>query len=862
MRLVWSLGLCAATMCAAAELPPAQGTFVADRCLDCHDSETKKGGLVLEKFPFDPQDAKNLETWVKVYDRVRGGEMPPKKKPQPSPRERDHFTKALAASLVAAERSQTAYAGRSVLRRMNRYEYENTLRDLLGTPWLQLRDMLPEDGEAHRFNKAGEALDVSHVQIARYLSAADYALHEAMAPQAAKPGTTVKRYYTRQENSFTGKYDLGGTQDRKTFPVLGAQGDPASWSNHQAKVFSSKDPKVKELEGVGVVVSTYEPTEIRFSNFRAPVSGRYKLRFLANSIWVAPISQKQYWQPNRELVSPSTRAEPVTVYSDRQPRILRELGHFDATPDGKVAELDVWLLAGETIRPDAARLFRSRPPDHHNPLATTNGMPGVSFRWMEVEGPLIDAWPPPGHKILFGDLPVGDPASAAGAPAGGRKPRFGKPDGVRVLSPAPAADAERLLRAFIARAYRRPATESDVKLFLPVVLKAYEAEQDFAESLFEGYAAVLASPAFLYFDEKPGRLDDRALAARLSYFLWNSCPDGTLRALAEQGALRDAKTLRAQADRLLDDPKARQFVDAFLDYWLDLRKIAATAPDSALYPDYQLDDLLVESMIDETRLFFWSLVKRDFGARHLVASDFAVLNERLATHYGIPGVTGVAMRPVKLPAGSLRGGLLTQASVLKVTANGTTTSPVLRGAWIMDRILGRPVPPPPAAVPAVEPDIRGATTIRDQLARHRDQESCAVCHRKMDPPGFALESFDVMGGLRSTYRAVGTGEKLPGFGHNGLRIEYHEGLPVDSSGELPDGRRFAGISDLKKLLAADEEQLAENLVKQLMIYATGSPVRFSDRPQLEAILSRGKSKGFGVRTLIHEIVQSDLFQTK
>ena len=307
----------------------------------------------------------------------------------------------------------------------------------------------------------------------------------------------------------------------------------------------------------------------------------------------------------------------------------------------------------------------------------------------------------------------------------------------------------------------------------------------------------------MFVEEKPGRLDDHALATRLALFLWNSVPDDTLRALADRGELGKPDVLRAQTERLLDDPKARRFVEAFTDYWLDLRKIDDTSPSTTLYNDYELDDPLKLAAVEETRLFFAELLRADLPARNVVDSDFTFLNERLADHYGIPGVAGVNFRKVKLPADSVRGGLMTQASVLKVTANGTTTSPVLRGHWITERILGLETPPPPPSVEAVEPDIRGAVTIRQQLDKHRADASCASCHRKMDPPGFALESFDVMGGYRERYRAVS--DKVPpvkGFGMNGQAFAFHYALPVDSAGELPDGRPFKDVRELKKLLVA------------------------------------------------------------
>jgi hypothetical protein len=240
-----------------------------------------------------------------------------------------------------------------------------------------------------------------------------------------------------------------------------------------------------------------------------------------------------------------------------------------------------------------------------------------------------------------------------------------------------------------------------------------------------------------------------------------------------------------------------------------------------------------------------------------------MLNERLAQLYGIPGVTGATPHRVDLPADSPRGGLLTQASVLQVTANGTTTSPVLRGVWINERILGKTVPPRPNGVAPVETDTRGATTIREQLAKHRTQPACSACHAQIDPAGFALESFDVAGGWRDHYRAISEdAPALPGLGKAGQPFEYHYALPVDSSGKLPDGRNFADIRELKRLLLADERQLARNLASQLIVYSTGAPVRFGDRPRLEAILDQAKSSDYGVDALIEAVVQSELFRSK
>jgi hypothetical protein len=376
------------------------------------------------------------------------------------------------------------------------------------------------------------------------------------------------------------------------------------------------------------------------------------------------------------------------------------------------------------------------------------------------------------------------------------------------------------------------------------------------------YTAVLASPAFVFLDEKPGPLDDHALATRLALFLWNSLPDDRLRERAARGELRQPDVLRTETERLLAAPQSRRFVEAFLDYWIDLRKIEDSTPSTTLYNDYYLDDALTEAAVAEAQLFFEEMLRKNLPARNVVDSAFTFLNERLAQHYGIDGVKGIAMRRVELPPDGVRGGFMTQASVLKVTANGTTTSPVLRGKWILERILGIDIPPPPP-VAAVEPDIRGAVTIRQQLEKHREDPSCASCHRKMDPPGFALESFDVMGGWRDRYRAVAEDKPaVKRLGKNGQPFAFHYALPVDSAGVLPDGRPFADIREFKRLMRGSDVVLARNLAKQLVIYSTGAPVRFSDRQAIEQIVAQTKERDHGLRSLVHAVVQSELFRCR
>src|SRR5258708_21990351 len=368
----FSLLFAATAAVAAADLPPASRRFVEKHCVECHDAEVKKGGLDLTALKFEPAIPTNFSTWVLVHDRVMRGEMPPKKKTRPETTELEAFTKSLSSSLVAAERTRMAKEGRATRRRLNRYEYENALRDLLHAPWLQVRDSLPEDGEAHRFNKVGDALDVSHVQMARYLGAADYALRQAMATHATRPATKITRYYARDQRSYTGpmKFTAFNTApERATFPVLGFKGQPEVRAGRAPLTVGSTNAELRELEGVGVVASAYEPIEPKFNQFRAPVAGYYKLRFNAYSVWVGPGQSNKWYIPDLDNISKGHRDEPVTITAETPPRLLRHLGDFDVTPEPKVHELDIWLLAAKKIRPEARRPFPPRPlaPPRPNP---------------------------------------------------------------------------------------------------------------------------------------------------------------------------------------------------------------------------------------------------------------------------------------------------------------------------------------------------------------------------------------------------------------------------------------------------------------------------------------------------------------
>jgi hypothetical protein len=392
--------------------------------------------------------------------------------------------------------------------------------------------------------------------------------------------------------------------------------------------------------------------------------------------------------------------------------------------------------------------------------------------------------------------------------------------------------------------------------FEDLVLAQLDKGEPFSEAVLAGYQAFLCSGLFLYLQE-PG--DDYAVAERLSHFLANTRPDAELADLAGAGRLHDKAVLRDQTERLIAGDGFDRFITAFTNYWLDLRHLRRDDPDKRLYPEYQLDEYLVDSMERETRMFVTAMVRENLPIRTLVDSNFVFVNERLAEHYGLPALIGAKLRRVQLAEGSPRGGLLTQGSVLKITANGTSTSPVLRGAWIMDRVMGDPPPPPPPGVPAAEPDIRGAKTIRDILAAHTKSATCASCHATFDPVGLALENFDVMGHWRANYRGDQVGETVSGIDHTGHDFSYTIAGAVDASGMLVDGQTFQDVRDLKAILAADPRKLARNLLNQLTIYSTGTPVRFSDRAEIEKLLDACAADGYRTRDLILALVQSRIF---
>jgi mono/diheme cytochrome c family protein len=764
-----------------AETSPRTLAFIQEHCLRCHGPDQAKGDLRLDRVDADLSKPSNIEAWRGILARVQSGEMPPQKEPRPPQASVAEFVAGLTKELDVASAGIRS-DGRTVLRRLNRVEYENTVNDLFAVN-VTVKDTLPEDAVSHGFDNVGAALNISPVQMERYLEAADTVITAALAPVHKLESTTQRFQY-----------------------------EMPAYITH-----------LKQNDGIVLFRNKDGGGAHDLRAFKAPAPGRYRFRISA----AAYNSEK-----------PLPMAVLLGNFVVKAVSVNRLLGYYDVPPgNGAVIEIEERLdLKNDTIEVAPTGLpfvylNKNNMPDYPGP--------GLKIHWVEVEGPLPESWPTESYRRVFGDA---DPKSGM------------------------LADAEKLIRALLPRAFRRAVVEGEEKPYVALVAKSLEMGQSFESSLRAGYKAVLASPKFLYLREPIGPLDDVALASRLSYFLWSTMPDETLLTLAAKRELHKLDVLRAQVERMLNHPKAKAFTENFTGQWLGLRDIAANTPDNALYPEF--DEYLQWSAERETHLFFAEMLKQDLGVKNVIDSDFALLNGRLARHYGIPGVDGVAFRRVPLKPEYHRGGLITHASVLKVTANGTTTSPVVRGVWVLDRILGRPAPPPPANVPAIEPDIRGAKTIRDQLAKHRATENCAGCHSRIDPPGFALENYDVIGGWREKYRFVAVEQKDRVNNRTGPLAKYLAawryglGLPVDAGDTLPDGRKFADIAEYKQLLLAHPEQVARCVTEKLVTYGTGHPVGLGDHAAVERIVAETKSKDYGLRSLIHALVASELFRNK
>ncbi len=865
--------------------------FITNHCVDCHNESAKEGGLDLASLTDEVTDRAVFTTWVKIHDRIASGQMPPKDVPRPPEKQTKALLADLQARLVGAEKVWRAESGRVRLRRMTRREFEDTLSDLLALPRLDIQKLLPIDGRVAGYDKIAGGLDISPAHLAAYEEAADKAVSAAIATRSTPPPVAKRRIYPAGLFKFGGNLTHGNfvlLKEMKPDPALPVRGGfeefkgyisaPNSDADLEERKRLIQENKVAESRSsVGMLVPNLAGWEAAMNV--APIySGMYRLRL---SLWGFQ------WNQGRAEPIAAAQAAVLRAHEEgKQQEGGRLLSAFTApslAPHEQ--EITTWLDAHESIVFDPVSIpWQGLTVRQIGGRAAKHIGPGVALDWFEFEGPIYPSWPPESHRRLFGNLPIGEfpgdvdvipPEREVVRGLGGYLPsmygdlsaRDRKPPLETVQSQQPLEDARRLLAEFLPKAFRRPVSPDEVEPYLALTKSRLAAKDCFEDAMRRTYVAVLTSPEFLFHPaddprDEPAAHEQQAyaLASRLSYWLWNGPPDEALLVAAGDDTLRRPEILLKHVDRLLADPRSERFIEDFTNQWLELNRLDETTPDPQLYPEYRF--LLHESMTAETRAFLRELIAHDLPIRSLVQPDFAMLSQRLAEHYGISGVTGVEVRRVTLPQDSLRGGLLTQAAVLKVTANGTTTSPVKRGVWVMDRLLNDPAPPPPPGISLIDPDTRGSTTVREQLDRHRSDAACAACHAKIDPAGFALECFDPIGGFRERYRSNGAGDVPPEKGRTVWRVNYKLGPGVDASGELPDGRRFSGIADLNRILADDDETLARAFVAHLSRYATGAEVSFADRAVIRRIVAESAASRYGIRSLIHALAQSELFLSR
>ncbi len=788
------------------EFVTAMQPLIDAACIQCHDENTETR-LNFAALGDELSDAETFRVWESIYDRIERGEMPPASEPRPDKQLLANAVASLKKRLHDTSLAVQQTAGRVPSRRLTRTEYENTLHDLLGIGG-DLAKYLPPENESGAFDVVAATQEMSSVHVRGLLTAADLALDEAI--QLGKKPPMAKR----KIDYFNSRY-IQMWVDREVRRGGGT-------------IFKT-DTDVVTFRGENFVFRS------DVNGFIPPVAGRYRITVKAaayqprSSITVSLKLQNDTQGDSElfaawDLAGEDYRELETTKFLRPDDYIYVSADELEPAPDGKV-------------------IYNGQP-------ASTFGGEGVKIRRVTVEGPLETTWPPERTRKLF----FGVEWKARGAIVNFfQQGSAFEPE----LAQSPLEHVRRIVSEFAPRAFRRNVSDEEIDGLLQLAKLSVDEKRDFVQSVRIPLRAILVSPQLLFQAGEAGQLDDVALASRLSYFLWRSLPDDELLRLADNGKLSDADVLTEQVDRMLNDPKCERFVHDFLDQWLELDRIDATTPDAYLYPEY--DDVLRRAMLAETREFFAHLIEENLSVENLVNSDFTFLNRKLAEHYGIENVAGEKMRKVTLDPMSVRGGILTHASIAKVTANGTVTTPVKRGNFVLTNLLGLPPNPPPPSVGSIEPDTRGATTIRETLLKHQSVEACAVCHRRIDPPGFALECFDPVGTFRDRYRNSKGIKRELNAGLRFLHKDYNPGLRVDTSGTTEEGLRFKGIRDYKKHLRQSTEQVARNFIFRLIAFSTGGEVVFADREVVERILRETQKDGYPLRTLIHQVIASRLF---
>lgn len=799
-------------------------SFTGKYCLECHDTTLEKGEREFESFALPLRTEFELITAKEIIDQVTLREMPPKKADQPTDEERIAVVRALRESVDAARGRIESTGGRTVMRRLSHREYENTLEDLFGrrVDTLGLTADFPKEKTSEHVDTIGETLVTSGFLLDQYFASA----HRLVESRLGNPKMPPKNWHFT--DNFVQYEELTGShKSALKFEYLCLYEQPNT-DTRQGGYGHIED----FLEGV-------------------PVSGIYEIEVLAqakhrDTHYDPKIFQIDFSEPFRLAIVPGDATKGHIHY----PQAIEPVLASSLVPDDKPEWITfrVWLEAGQTPR----FIFPNGPYESRASVIQINKRYKDEFE-SEIPKSLVGR----AHILREGALPhirIGEIKITGPMPEAP-----GSAEEIAVFGES-GFDPDRALEqlyAFGERAYRRPLETEDRAQIDSTYAKRIEGKASARQAALDTIKMILCSPSFLYLAEITPEgtkwLRPYDLASRLSYALWAAPPDEALLAAAADKSILTPDELRRQAERMIEDPRSEDFVDGFLDSWLNLRDIGNLPPPRQAARSYYAEDLPT-SMKREAHLFFRHLLNENRPITEFLDSDYTFIDKKLAKHYQLPEKDSLRLadefQKISLAGNSRRGGLLGMAGVLTVSANGVDTSPVTRGVFVAENILGMPPPPPPDEVPAIDSDTRSGKTIREKLALHSSDKTCAECHRKIDPLGFPLENFDPIGRWRTQYPKPEGNSKAPA-------------AKIDPSGELPSGQEFANFHEFKQILTETRKDVfARNLISKLLAYSTGRHMEVIDDYQIEDILAKVQKDNYGMRTLLLESVSSEIFLSR
>jgi hypothetical protein len=838
-----------------AVMPQKHRNFFKNYCLDCHDAATQEGKVDLEKLSFDLNTLETAELWQKVLGALNSGDMPPKDERQPTSAHKTEFLSDLSQQLVLARKILSDAGGVITMRRLNRREYVNTIRDLLGVE-VSAAD-LPDDANSGGFDTSGASLFFSSDQFEQYLKIAHTALDESILYQ--------KRSEPKRERR---EAEVAANR------TVGFRHKALKRSFDRAEAWKKSD---KPPTAFGFIDAARVKFELGQYNLQFPLYDRYQKRNLSKTgaLMITPfvgayvdITQIPWKSPGGEYI---LRLRVGTMPNMPSHRKFIEFGRHDASGQkGEIIVQGCRQVTGTIEKPQILEIpisiphkggrfigVRERQPNSRDfarqefrAVYAKNKIgpdPALWIDWVEWEGPFVKSWPSAARKKVF----------------------FNR------SSEKTDEYARQIIARFALRAFRY---KQPTPTFIDKLLKLYKARRamndTFETAIKHSLAVVLASPHFLYITEPEQiasalqstshsinksksvqanrELSGLELAVRLSYFLWSAPPDAELYKQAQNGRLKDPKVLRYQTKRMLADPKAMEFVSGFAHQWLHMERLDFFQFSFRKFPEF--DESVKEAARNEVYHTLETLLREDLPLGELLKSDFVVINDLLADYYGIKGVTGHAFRKVKVPSDSPRGGLLGTAAVLAMGSDGERSSPVERGAWVMRKLLNDPPPPAPANVPQLSRLSGKLLSARKLQTAHMEEPQCAQCHRKIDPIGFGLQNFDAAGQWREQELTEIVGRR-PKFNKKKLH-------PIDASGTLPDGAPFKNYFELRSQIAKRYGEFARGFTEGLIEYGLGRPYGFSDYELAEEILKSSASQNYRINNLIHALIQSQKFRTK